>query len=84
MDQIRDKIIEIISGLVEGTDVHKHFKTEELLEPLGIDSFSFVRLVVLLEDEFKINFEDDKLILNEFKTLTILEKYIIDRKNITR
>lgn len=54
-------------------------KDTNLLE-IGIDSITFIRLVVLLEEEFDIELEDSDITLSNFETILninmLIEKYL--------
>lgn len=43
---------------------------------IGIDSLIFVKIIVSLENEFKFEFDDDKLLLSNFQTIQSLAEYI--------
>jgi len=43
---------------------------------IGLDSIAFIKIVVLLESEFDIEFEDDMLSINEFPTIKTIFEYI--------
>ena len=43
------------------------------LETIGIDSLSFIQIIVAIEDEFECEIPDSKLIVNELNTI---KKYI--------
>lgn len=44
-------------------------------QELGINSIAFVRLIVALENEFDVEFDDGSLDVNSFTTLRQLMKY---------
>ena len=50
------------------------FTKEDNLHELGIDSMTFIRLVVEIEDEFDIEIDNEEIILDNFKSFsTIVE-----------
>ncbi len=63
-------------------EVIKPFLTTEAMVPnmtiemSGIDSISFVRMVIQLEDAFDFEFDDYKLALSEFSTILELIQYV--------
>ena len=44
--------------------------------PLAFDSIPFIKVIVALEDEFGIQFDVDKIDIENFKTIQELAKYI--------
>lgn len=52
---------------------------ETNLKDLGIDSISFIKIVVAIETEYEIEFEDEQLDANEFTTLGALAAYVESR-----
>lgn len=46
---------------------------------LELDSIAFIKFIVLLEDEFNIHFDVDKIDVENFKTIHDLTVYIEDK-----
>ena len=76
MNDIAKKIIELIDKYAE----HKQEKylPDMLLTDLGYTSFTFVCLIMELEELFDITFEDDILIMQDAKVKTIVD-YVSER-----
>lgn len=72
-----DKIYDIIA---EQLDIEKDMITPDssILEDLGADSLDLIELVSLLEEEFNIEVEDEKVA--ELKTPQSIAKYIEEKK----
>lgn len=51
----------------------------EKYEDYGLNSIYFVRIVIELEKMFTINFEDDYLILENYKSVNDLVNYILKK-----
>lgn len=47
---------------------------------LLLNSLQFIKLVVCIEEEFGIEFEDEMLKLDSFQTIEEIAKYIVQRK----
>jgi phosphopantetheine attachment domain protein len=47
---------------------------------LLLNSLQFIKLVVCIEEEFDIEFEDEMLKLDSFQTIEEIAKYIVQRK----
>ena len=46
---------------------------------LELDSIAFIKFIVLLEDEFDIHFDIDKIDVENFKTIHDLAAYVKDK-----
>lgn len=61
------------------SDIAEQSFGEEVMDvdfqELGINSIAFVRLIVALENEFDVEFDDGSLDVNSFTTLRQLLKY---------
>ena len=51
-------------------------KPDMKIATCGIDSMSFVQMIIELEDEFGFEFSDNKMILSEFETIADIIKYV--------
>lgn len=63
---LKDKIIEII-GYYSSSEKVKF--TDNLLFDLGYDSIRFIQLILNLEEEFKIEFLDEYLLMEKLSTV---------------
>lgn len=70
------KLTHIVKENSEIAGQLKKLTMETNLKDLGIDSISFVKIVVAIETEFEIEFEDEQLDANEFTTLSALVAYV--------
>ncbi|GKU80249.1 hypothetical protein L3i20_v246460 [Paenibacillus sp. L3-i20] len=77
--------LEVINGIeIRFNKVMKNFLEQAVDESmidmsfidLGINSIAFIKLIVALEDEFEIEFEDMSLGTENFSTLKSLREYI--------
>lgn len=73
---INERVIEIITEKCDIDNIDEYLKNNDDLTPLSINSVSFIKLVVELENEFSIEFEDEALDYNKFKSLNSLCNYI--------
>lgn len=71
---VEDKLIRQIAAIL-ATDSQK-IKPEVPLHTLGVDSLSFVELLVFIEKEFKIKLMDSGLQAQDFKTIRSLAQRI--------
>lgn len=63
-----EKIVEIINANIENTVISTEQVDDDLLI-LGMDSITFIRIIVSLEEEFECEVPDSKLILTEMNTV---------------
>lgn len=66
--QITNKIINIINDYAENVNIGLEQKNEDLYL-LGMNSISFIQIVVALEETFSIEIPDEKLLVSEMGTL---------------
>ena len=78
MSETEKTVIRLIDKYAE----HKQQKylPDMLLTDLGYTSFTFVCLIMELEELFDITFEDDILIMQEAKVRTLTD-YVAERAN---
>ena len=74
---IKDKLIILIKETInlEGEDIAIDESTN-LTNDLNFSSLDFIKLVVKIENEFNIEFDDDFLDFNKFNVFGNLEIYI--------
>lgn len=68
-----EKVKELIKETLPAGTV---LEDETLLKDAGINSLSFIKLIVSLEDEFDVEFEDSELGKFETSTPATLTEYI--------
>jgi acyl carrier protein len=67
-EQIIDKLIPVIASIFSNNEI-KNVTLHTQFSELGIDSVSFIQLIVEMENEFDIEFSDDDLMISEFETI---------------
>ena len=65
---MKDKIIEIVKTLSDNTEITE----DSTLIDLGIDSLRTMDLLIMLEDEFDIDINEDYLAPRYFKSISTL------------
>ncbi|MCR2023743.1 acyl carrier protein [Blautia pseudococcoides] len=65
---IEKKFYELISEELKVENISK----ETELESLGLDSITYIKLIVAMEKTFEIEFDDDDLNMYNFKTVSDL------------
>ena len=74
---LEKRILEIIKDNLE-IKVDRDLVPEDNIEDLGIDSITFMDVIVGLEDEFNIEIDDDRLFFPKGKKLEYIIKMIVD------
>lgn len=83
-NEIFNTLKKIISENIESPTVLNEIELESDLKSSGINSISFIKIVVLIENTFEIEFGDDALNLNKFPTLKSLISYIENAINLAK
>ncbi len=77
---MEEKVINIIyQALQVESDVEITANTQ--LSDLLFDSIDFVQMVVSLENEFNFEFDDEKLILDQFSSVESVIEYVKSKLN---
>lgn len=79
--EIRDKIIEIISSYCNIDDLKGYLENNDDLSVFGINSISFIKMVIIFENDFKIEFDDEALSFTNFHSFNALHNYILSLMN---
>lgn len=74
-----NKVVQVLSECLEKTDIALDKKTS--IGELNIDSFTYVKMIVELEEIFGIDFDSECLNKSYFTTIGEIEKYINAKKD---
>ena len=72
-----EKVIEILNASIENAEITKD-KLDEDLSELGMDSITFIQIIVALEEEFECEVPDSKLLLVEMNTANKIVQVLKD------
>ncbi|WP_373265141.1 non-ribosomal peptide synthetase [Hungatella hathewayi] len=78
LSEIQIKVLDIIVSNLN-KEVTKEISLEEDIIKLGFDSISFINVVVAIENEFSLEFEDDKLLISSFSSIKSILEYVENR-----
>jgi acyl carrier protein len=76
--EISDKVVAILAGMVQ-TSPDLLQRDMRLFDDLGLDSSSALELLMRIEDETGIEFDDDTLEPQHFETVGTLVGYTLDQ-----
>lgn len=71
------KVIEILNASIENAEITED-KLDEDLSELGMDSITFVKIIVTVEEEFECEIPDSKLLLGEMNTANKIVQVLKD------
>ena len=77
INKIKEKVFEIIKNNVQ---VDKELSPNDKIEDLGIDSLTFVKIIVAIESEFGFQFLDEELDKDVFVDINSFIKYVHNKK----
>ena len=72
---IVDKVLIVLNANLESKEITFE-QIEDDLSDLGMDSITFIRIIVALEEAFDIEIPDEKLLLTEMNTISKVVKVI--------
>lgn len=68
INEIQEKILGIVNDIIETVEI-KPDQFEVDLSTIGMDSITFIRIVVALEEAFSIEIPDEFLLITEMNTV---------------
>lgn len=76
-ENIRDKVMEMLKEVLadEGGEVAA-LGPDDDLSAFGVNSVTFIRLVLALEMEFGVSWDDEELVYNNFLTVNNIIQYV--------
>ncbi len=78
---MREQIFDVIKGSINGTE---KITEDATFLKIGVDSVDFISMIIALEEEFGIRFEDMQLVCDDYKTIgqlvCVVEQLIENRK----
>lgn len=78
-NELKQRVVKLCFSLFKtsGIDI-KLIEYVDFLEDLGLDSISFITLVVELESDFGLEIPDDKLLMDNFRNIDAIVHIIYD------
>ncbi|MBD8498495.1 acyl carrier protein [Paenibacillus arenosi] len=76
MDELRAKVIEILKDNVDDPQMLENIDPDDDLSSLGINSMTFIKLVIATEMEFGVAWNDEDLDFRNFSTINQIMNYI--------
>jgi acyl carrier protein len=85
-EQFRDEVIQFlrrtIASLVEDPELEHTLDDDQLLQAAGMDSIRIMNLLVRIETEYEIMFDDDELLLENFESIHVIADRISQKAGI--
>ena len=80
IENINNRLAEMISTVLE-TEMDQQFHQQlNDFTNAGISSIDFIRIVVMIENEYDFEFMDEDLVQTKFRSISDLSEYIQKRK----
>ena len=76
MGSVEDKIIGILKNIVSCDSI---LPTSNLVNDIGINSIQFIQMIVQIENEFNIEFDNEFLNINRFENITSISNYVMSK-----
>ncbi|MCR8844346.1 acyl carrier protein [Paenibacillus sp. SC116] len=76
MDELKAKVIEILKDNVDDPQMLENIDPDDDLSSLGINSMTFIKLVIATEMEFGVAWNDEDLDFRNFSTINQIMNYI--------
>ena len=67
---------EIINLIIKTGEVSCNVGKDTILEEVDLDSITFITIIVELEKKYKIEFDDEKMLVSNYKTIGDLIEYV--------
>ena len=80
MEETAERILKLLKENVSLEKIKKGVDLETNLEEIGVSSVDFIKLIVGIENEFDIEFDDEHLSYEKFKTVRDLIDYLDELK----
>lgn len=81
-DVIKKELISLLAELFTDTGIDTDlFEYVDLIDDLGMDSVTFISIIVEVEARFGITVPDDKLLMEEFKNVDSIISIVLNELN---
>ncbi|NMM54557.1 acyl carrier protein [Paenibacillus aquistagni] len=75
-DELRQRVIDLLKNNVDDPSLLDECGLDEDLSSLGINSLTFIKLVIATEMEFGVSWSDEDLDFRNFSTINQIMNYI--------
>lgn len=76
---VKQQLKEIIKYHIEDKQSLCQLSDDDSISMLQINSLIFMKIIIDIEDKYEIEFDFDKLDINNFRTINNLYKYIVEK-----
>lgn len=76
MEDVKKRVIKILKQTLYNIEAVEITDKTRIVEDLGTNSINFIRLIVMIENEFDFTFDDEYLVFDKVQTLELLCNYI--------
>lgn len=79
MDVSAEKVLQIINIVLDSPLTQEHIDSD--LSALDIDSITFIRLIIALEEAFEVEIPDEYLLMTQLNTVRKIQQVLSDLIN---
>lgn len=80
-DELRQRVIDLLKDNVDDPSLLDQCSPDDDLSSLGINSLTFIKLVIATEMEFGVSWSDEDLDFRNFSTINQIMNYISLNQN---
>lgn len=80
-DELRDRVMDLLRENVDDPSMLEQCGPDDDLSSLGINSLTFIKLVIATEMEFGVSWDDEDLDFRNFSTINQIMNYISLNQN---
>lgn len=80
-DEVKRILIDAVSAQIQD-EIRNDITLDLEIVPLGINSLSFIQIIVELEDKCEVEFDDDSLDFYKYHTLEDVYNYTLSKLDI--
>lgn len=77
----RDKVVTVVQRLLSARSITRSVRSEDVLSEAGLTSLDAVRLVLLVEDEFKLTIPTKEITPANFRSISTIGRLISKLQN---
>jgi len=80
-DEIRTFLFGTIAQLTDKPELEHQLSEDASIQETGMDSVRIINLVVQIEAEYDIAFEDEELLIENFETVSKIKEQVVRKLN---
>ncbi|MBU3198523.1 phosphopantetheine-binding protein [Clostridium estertheticum] len=82
LEEISLKILKIIKNNIDLKVNYDEIEFDDDLIQMGVNSLNYIKLIVYIEKEFEIEFDDENLAIKKYDSIKSLTDYVQENINV--